>query len=169
MARRRSTVGRSEIDQRIRENQEAATAQEEEFEEAVLDSEVVDETRDSLDLGGTDEGADETDQYLAEAQDHAADIAEDRDEQLDQIHDEGKETEAELDERVESNESDQERIAQAEHSITVKETLERVERSLETIREDIAFLEDANERSSRAWEELEQRQQDLRARIRRGG
>ena len=168
MARRRGAIGRGEIDERIASTQETAEAKEDEIEEAVMDSEVVDGARDSLEFGGTDEGAEETDQYLAEAEDAAAEIADERDTELDQILEEGKETESELDERIESDESDQERVAEAERDAVMMETLDRVKRGIEALAEDIAFLEEANDRAAREREEHEQRQEELRARIKRG-
>jgi hypothetical protein len=166
MARRGNTIGRGEIGQRISDNQEAAAARKGEFEEAVDDVVWVEETWDSLDFSGTDEGASETESFLDEANDQATDIAEDRDEQLAEIREEGKETEAELDERIESDQSDREKLAEAEHRVAMQETLERVKLGLEAIQEDIAFLEEANERSAEIWDGFDRDLEGLRGRIR---
>jgi hypothetical protein len=167
MRRNRNTISRSETERRITENQEAASEKEEEFEEAVLDSEVVDETCDSLDFGGTDQGADAAEKHLGEAQDAAGEAADQRDVGLERAHEEGEAHEAELDERVESTESDQAKIAQAEHDASTKETLEGIARSLEAIEEDVAYLKESHEKAAESRQESDRRQKELRARIRR--
>ena len=167
MRRNRNTVSRSETERRITENQEATSEKEDEFEEAVLDSERVDETRDSLDFGGTDQGADAVEQNLDGAQDKAGEVADERDEDLEQIHESGREHEDELSERVESNESDRTKIAQVEHDASMKETLEGIARSLEAIEEDLAYLKESHENAEESGQESDRRQKELRARIRR--
>ncbi len=162
-----NTISRSETERRFTENREAATAKEDEFEEAVQDSERVDETHESLDFGGTDEGADAVEQNLDGAQDAAGEAADERDTALEQIHSEGETHETELDERAESNESDQTKIAQTESESTLKETLEWVARSLDAIKEDLAYLKESHEKAADSRQESERRQSELRTRIRR--
>ena len=167
MKRSRKTMGRGEIERRIKENQEATEAKEHEVEEAVVDSERVGDVHDSLDFGGTDEGADAVEQNLDAAQDTAVEVADERDAELEETHESAREHEDEISERVEFTESDRAKIVEAEHNIAVQETLDRITDSVEAIKEDLAFLEKSHEQAAEFREEAGRRQEELRSRIRR--
>ena len=156
---------RGDITRRIDDNSAGMETRGEKAEEVTEDFEKIEETRDALDLSGTEEAVVETEQRLDEGKEITRDEFEEEARELAELQDDSRDRENDLEERRSLSEADAEKVGDAGLAIVTEQTLEKIAESLDVIREDISFM---HEEQMRAWEsrdESERRLIGLRARI----
>ena len=133
------------------------------------DVEVTRETMESLDFGGTVEGADEVESSIQEAEDVTVDIFEEQDAELEDIQSDTEEDEQGLRERSDTSESDLGKVSDASGRIETQETVNELVKTKEGLLRDIEFLDENADQDRDSREESERIQQELENRVRGGG
>ena len=90
------------------------------------------------------------------------------DDALEQVQAETEEYEGELQERIDTSQSDNEKISDAAGKIETQETTSELEKAKDAVADDIEFLNEQNETAKVAREENEQLQQEHRGRVQGG-
>jgi hypothetical protein len=160
MARRRDLPTHRELTENVDRSEEDLREQGEEIERTVRDGEVIRETMDSLDLSGTEDGADSIEQYVDSAEDVTVEEFESESHDLEGIQDENEEGEEDLHERSDTTSSDLGKLSSGSMRLhrdgANREFLEAKEVALR----DIEFLDDQGTRAREAREESERLQQE---------
>ena len=169
MRNRREAPRRSDIAREIDEHGEKMTEQEEFMETATSDAEEVRDTLDSVELDTTQDGAVEVEANLTAADNEAKTEFQGHDETLERVHDGSAEFEGDLGERETAGESNQERVEMARNSVEIRNVLDHVQRTLEAIKEDVAFLRENREHAETQREDSKRTMDELRARIAQRG
>lgn len=139
---------------------------EEQLDTIAGDVETVRETLDSLDLGGTADGADQVEAAVENADDVAVDAFDEQDEGLDKLQEENEDYEGELEDRSEVSESDRDKLADASGRIETGAAVNELSKAEEAARDELDFLNEHIERERAAREESERAQQEYEARVR---
>lgn len=168
MKERHDTRSRGEIESTTERLGERLQKEEDDMEMAADDKGVAFETRGALDLSITDEGAAAVTESLEDAGNEATREFREREREFDETVDEGDHWIDELAERERSGESDLDHATDAHARVRLTEVANRMERSLDSLREDIALFRDEAEKNRIQLEEKERNRQDLRARIDHG-
>jgi hypothetical protein len=133
------------------------------------DVQTVRETLESLDFGGTTEGADAVEESVTGAEETTVDVFDREGEQLDDIQAENEEYEGELNEHSESDKSDLDKISNASNRIDTDETVSELVRAKEAALRDVDFLVAQIERAKSARDESENTQQEYKNQVHGGG
>ena len=160
---------RGEVTDSVQKHGDEMTEKGGEMDITTSDVEVTRETMESLDLGGTVEGADEVESSIQEAEDVTVDIFEEQDAELEDIQSDTEEDEQELRERSDTSESDLGKVSDASGRIETHETVSELVKTKEGLLRDIEFLDENADRDREAREESERIQQELENRVRGGG
>jgi len=168
MARRSDTPTRSEVTEKVEKHQDDMNDKAEDVEETVSDIETVRDTLDSLDLGGTSEGADEVEGAIEGAEDVGVSEFEEESQELEQIQGETEEHEGELGERSGTTSSDMEKISDASSQIHSDAAGSELAKAEDNARNDIEFLDDQADRAQSAREESQRLHNEHQARVSSG-
>ena len=139
------------------------------LEKTQQDVETVRQTLESLEFGGTSEGADAVEESISGAEDVAVEVFDREGEELDEVQSENEEYEGELQEHSESDKSDLEKISGAGGSIDTDETVRELMKAKEAALQDADFLAEQIERAKDARDESERVQQEYSNRVHSGG
>ncbi len=169
MKERHDTRSRGEIESITEHLGDELQEEEDGMEMAADDKDVAFETRGSLALIITTEGAAAVMDSLEDAGNEATREFRERERAFDETVDSGNNWADELVERERSGESDLDHATDAHDGVRLTEVAKRMERSLDSLREDIALLHDEAEKNLIQIEEKERNRQDLRARVEDGG
>ena len=164
MARRGDAPSRREVTEKIDEKRDAMRETEETLETYVGDIETIRRTLESLEGGGTTEGADSVEGHIQEADNVTVDAFDREDEGLERTQAESQEYGGELQERGDSADSDRQRISDAESSLRTDDAAGVLREALDAAQEDVEFLKEQFEQNTRDHEESEQIQQALQSR-----
>ena len=166
MARRRGEITRNEVTETVQKHQQEMSEKAEELDTTTSDVETERQTLESLDFGGTAEGADEVEQAIQDAENATVEVFERQDEELEEIQAETENYEQELQERSGSSESDLGKISDASGRIETEEGVNELVKAKEGVLQDIDFLTEQNERAREARDESDQARKEHEARIR---
>ena len=155
----------NEVEETVEDYDQQMSEKVEELEVLTEDTETVRDTRESLDLETTAEGAEEVEALVDEAEDDTVETFDEEDENLEDIQSEAEDYENELDERHETAEADHDKISDAEGRVETQQTSDDLANAEAAVQEEMDFLEDNNQKAVDAREENEQAQQDLQNRI----
>jgi hypothetical protein len=165
MAKRGDLPTRSEIEDNVEKHKESMSEQVDELDIYATDTETVRDTRDSLDVDLTADGADQMLDSMDSAEDVTIDAFEREDDQLDQIMDEAQEYSDELNERQDSARDDLEKISDGSSRIETSETVNELAHAKAAVMEDMDFLDDNEKKAEDAQNETEQARKALQQRI----
>ena len=165
MKRRTDVKSRPEINQAIDKSGNDMQEKEADLDKIAADVETVRETLESLDFGGTSEGADAVEVTMEGAEDITEDVFDRGDEELEQIQEEDEEYQGELEEAADSDESDLEQISDASSRIETSETVEGLVQAKEAALRDIDFLSEQINRAREARDRSEQTQREYQNRV----
>jgi P2-related tail formation protein len=166
MTRRSDTPRRSDVTETVDRSKRDMEEKSQEIEKVVSDVETVRQTLESLDLGGTAEGAEETEQALDSAEEVTVDVFDREDEQLDTKQNETEEYEGNLNERSDTSKSDLGKISDASTQIDTTETTNELVKAKDSAIRDIEFLEGQARRALDARNESERVQNEHQSRVR---
>ena len=169
MRRRADIPTRSEVTEKIEKHQEDMTEKLDQLDTVAADTETVRETLENLDFEGTAEGMDEVEQAMEQTENVTIEVFEQRDEDLEETQEQTQEHENELQDRVDTSESDMDKIADAAARTETRETIDELAKAKASVSNDIEFLNEQDEVSRRAREENERFQQAQRDRVYRQG
>mgnify|MGYP001583735070 CR=1 FL=1 len=162
---KRNARNRSDISERTERSRNDMRGKEGDMGEIVEDVETVRGTLESLDLGGTEEGADAVEIAIHGADDITAGIFDREDGQLDGIQNESEEHQSELQERSDSDHGDLDKISDGSSRITTGETVNEILKAKEAALHDVDFLGAHIEQAESAREESEQIQREYQQRV----
>lgn len=159
---------RDDLRQKTDEMKELTNEQEEAMGIAADDHDIVGDTLGSLERGMTEEGMEEVESAIESAGDAADEDFWEHDHELEELHSEGDEWSAELDEREQSGESDQDTVEGAESDAALEQVKEEILGALEAIRDEIALLREESDRHTENQQESKEHEAELRIRIETG-
>jgi len=168
MARRSDTPTRSEVTDKVEKNQDDLREKGDEMEDTVSDIETIRETLESLDLGGTADGADEVEHSVEGAEDVSEGEFDEESSELDGIEGETEEHETELEGRSDSTSSDLGRLSDASARLHSDASNQELITAKESAVRDVEFLDDQGKRAEDAREESQRLHEELRARAQSG-
>lgn len=168
MAKRGDLPTRNEIEGNVEKHKENMSEQVDELDICATDTETVRDTRDSLDVDITAEGAEQVLESIDNAEDVTVEEFEREDDNLEQIIDEVKEYTDELGEREDSAREDLEVVSDASSRIETQQTVDELAHTKAALMEDMDFLEDNEREAEDAHNETEQARRDLQQRINAG-
>lgn len=166
MRRRGDVPTRGEVTEKVDRSGADMDEKEEQLDTIAGDVETVRQTLESLELGGTADGADEVETAVESADDIAVDAFDEQDEDLDELQEENEEFEGELEDHSEISESDRDKLADAGGRIQTDGAADELSKAEEAARGDIEFLQEHIERERAAREESDRAQQEYQARVR---
>lgn len=168
MRRRKEIRTRSEVVETNEESREKMEEKEDELDTIASDVEAVRETREKLDFEGTQEGAEELDRSIDDAEDVTTEVFENEDENLEEIQDENEEFEGELQDGHDSSDSDLGEVVDVSAKVETKETINELVTAKEALIRDIDFLTEQIQRASDARERSNEVQETHRGRVHSG-
>jgi len=168
MKRKKEVRTRNEIVETNEDNRERMEEKEGELDTIASDVEAVRETREKLDFGGTQEGAEELDTSISEAEDVTTEVFENEDENLEEIQAENENFEGELQDGRDSSDSDLGEVVEVSAKVETNETINELLTAKEALIRDIDFLGDQIQRSSDAGERSNDVQETHRGRVHSG-
>ena len=168
MRRRREIPTRNEVMETNEESREMMEEKESDLDTIASDVEAVRETREKLDFGGTQEGAEELDLSIDEAEDVTTEVFETEDENLEEIQSENEEFEGEIQEGRDSSDSDLGKVVEVSVRVETKETINELLTAKEALMRDIDFLAEQIHRASDNRERSNETQETYRDRVRSG-
>jgi hypothetical protein len=168
VARRGDAPSRGEVTEKVDEQRDTMRETEETLETYVGDIETIRQTLESLEGGGTTEGADSVEEHIQEADNVTTDAFDREDEGLERTHEESQEYGGELQERSDSAESDRQQISDAESALKTDDAVGGLREALDAAHEDVEFLKEHFERNREDREESERIQQELQSRAHSG-
>lgn len=163
MARRKS-LERSGVTDTVEKRKSEMQETGERIEENTEDVEITRETLDSLE-GGTQEGADQIDQHIEEAQDASVQEFEDNTNDLEQIQGETEEYEGELKENTDTLTSDVDRISGARDQLHSDAAGSELDEARSAAEQDIEFLQEHEQRAKDARDESQRLHEEHRNRV----
>lgn len=168
MAKRGDQPTRSEIEENVEKHKETMSEHVDALEIYASDTETVRDTRDSLDLDITADGADQVLDSVDNAEDVTVDAFEQEDDNLDQTMDEAQDYVDELNERQDSGRDDLEKISDASGRIETSQTVDELAHAKASVMEDMDFLDENEKKAEEAHNETEQAKRELQQRINSG-
>lgn len=168
MAKRSDVPTRNEVTERAETSKKDMEEKELDLDKIATDVETVRETLDKLDLGGTQEGAEQLETSIKGAEDVTEEVFDKEDEDLERIQEENKEFEGDLDERRDTSDSDLGKVSDASSKIETKETINELVKAKEAVVRDIDFLKEQIERVSDARQKSDEIQNKHQARVHSG-
>lgn len=165
MSRGSDARPRHEITEQIDHTRDDLQEGAEETGKVVADMETVGETYDSLDRGGTLEGADEVEEAIRSAEDVTVEVFEHKDQEVEQLQEQGQEHGDDLQERSDRVESDIDKILDASGRIETQETRSELGRAEEVDQRDLEFLKAEGQRNQETLAESKQIQETHRAQM----
>jgi len=138
---------------------------EDEMEVPVEDHETVGDVMDAIEYGFTSEGGDEVEGALHDTQDATADVVEQEANELEQSHDESEGFEHELRDGSDLTTSDRDKVTDTRRKVKTDATQRGVERSLESIQQELDYLKEHFEGASEDRTESKRVEDGLRARV----
>ena len=168
MARRGDVPTRSEVTETIEKHQSEMQEKTEEMEKTAEDVETERETLESLDLGGTAEGADAVEEAIEGAEDLSTQEFEEQGNELEEVDRESEEHEGELNERSDTTSSDLGKVSDASGRIHGDGANNELVKAKESAVRDIEFLHEQAQRAQEAREETERVHQEQQGRVNSG-
>ena len=168
MAKIKDVPTRSEVNEKIDISRKEMDEKENDLDKIATDVETVRQTLESLDFGGTAEGAEELEGSIEGAEDVTTDVFDRQDSTLEKIQEDNQEFEGELSERKGTSESDMGKVSEAGARIETNETISELEKAKEAISRDIEFLFEQIDQASDARKKSEDIQERHNARVHTG-
>ena len=168
MGKRGDTPTRHEVTERVETGKKDMEEKELDLDTLATDVETVRETLENLDFGGTQEGAEQLESSIKDAEEVTEGVFDKEDEDLERIQEENKEFEGELDERRDTSDSDLGKISDASSKIKTAETISEFVKVKESVMRDIDFLKEQGDLVSDARQKSDEIQKKHEARVRSG-
>lgn len=168
MGKRGDTPRRHELSERIDKSRADMEDKEKSLDVIASDVETVRHTLESLDLNGTDEGAEDIEGAIENTEDATVDVFESEDQELESLQKENQEVENDMDDRKQSSESDLGKISDSSAEIKTQETINELVAAKEAVLRDMDFLQEQFDRAKEAREESDSIQEQHRLRIESG-
>jgi len=165
MRRSGRAIGRSEATERLDKHQEDAKEKAEQIEETVCDSETERDVLESVELGGTEEGAEQVEQNIEQAQDASQSEFDEGSGELEEVHDQTQEYEGEMHERSDSAGADADKVEDGLGRLNSDSPKAQLEQARDSIQNDIEFLNDHEQRAQEAREESQRMHEEQQRRI----
>ena len=168
MAKRRDVPTRNEVTERVETSTKEMEEKEVGLDRIATDVEIVRETLEKLDLGGTQEGAEQLESSIEGAEDVTEEVFDREDEDLERMQEENKEFEGELDERRDTSDTDLGKVSDASSKIESKETINELVKAKEAVMRDIDFLKEQIDRATDARQRSDEIQKKHQSRVHSG-
>jgi len=165
MRRSSKAIGRSEATERLDKHQEDAKEKTDQIEETVSDSETERDVLESIELGGTDEGAEQVEQNIEQAQDASQSEFDEGGRELEEVHEQTQEYEGEMHERSDSAGTDADRVEDGLGKLNSDAAKAQIERARDSLQSDIEFLNDYEQRAQEAREESQRLHEEQQRRV----
>ena len=150
------TVDRSQGDMREKEGG---------LEKIADDVEVVRQTLENLDFGGTAEGTEAVEEAVRGAEDVTEETFDREDQELDEVQGRDEEYQGELQEHSEASDADLDKLSEASGQIDTRETVNESVKAKEAALRDVEFLAEQIRRAQEARDESERTQSDYENRV----
>ena len=165
MRRRSGAISRSEVSDTLERHQEDAQEKTDQIEETVSDTETEREVLEGLELAGTEEAGEQVEMDIEQAQDASIGEFEGESHELEQIHVETQEFEGEMQERSDSSTADAEKVSDGISQLNRDSAKSQLEKSRDSLQEDIDFLDDYEQRAQEARQESQRVNEEQRGKI----
>jgi len=165
VARRGDVPTRAEVGEGVTRSEDDLKEQWEEVEKPVSDNEVIADVLDSLEGGGSAEGADSAEGNIEAAQEVSSNEFEEESRELEQIQDENSEVEDDLKERSDSASSDAEKIRGARDQVNSDAANRELSSAEDEELRDQEFLDEQADRALEAREESKRLHEEHEARV----
>ena len=143
MTKRKNSSTRVEIRDTVTDNRDQMNELTDDMEVKAIDTDIVRETLDDLDMDGfTAEGAEEVEETIEKAEDVTVELFDEQDENLEQTIDKSKDYSDELKDNKETGEKDLSKVVESSGKIETIETGDELAHTKASAMEDIEFLED---------------------------
>lgn len=169
MAAKKGFSGRTEIQEKIREDGNEMNEGLEELDTKATDIEIVRETLDSLDMEGfTAEGADDAVETIDNAEDKTIDLFEQNDQSLQEVMDKSREYTDQLKDSRDTDQDDLAKVVDTAGRIETAETAEELSHTKGSMMEDIDFLEEQQTEGIEYQQETDQARKEYQNRVNSG-
>jgi uncharacterized phage infection (PIP) family protein YhgE len=165
MRRSGKAIGRSEVTERLDTHREDAKEKADQLEEPVTDSETERNVRDAVELSGTDEGAEQFEQHMEQAQEASQSEFDEESQDLEEVHEQIQEYEGEMHERSDSAAADADRVEEGLGKLNRDAARGQLEGARDSLQSDIEFLNDYEQRAQEAREESQRLHEEQHRRI----
>jgi uncharacterized phage infection (PIP) family protein YhgE len=165
MKRSGKAIGRSEVTERLDKHQEDAKEKADQIEETVFDSETERDVLESMELGGTEEGSEQVEQNIEQAQDASRSEFDEGSQELEEVHEQTQEYEGEMHERSDSAGEDAERVEDGLGKLNSDAAKGQLKGARDALQSDIKFLNDYEQRAQEARQESQQLHEEQQRRI----
>lgn len=168
MNRKRDIPTRQEVTERITNDGKEMEIKESDLDRIATDVETVRRTIESLDFGGTAEGAEQLEHAIEGAEKVTEDVFEKENENLEQVQVVSEAYESKMDDHRGVTESDLGKVSNDSAQIETNETINALIRAKEAVLKDIDFLTDQVKRAHEAIEKSDDHQRQLEERVQKG-
>jgi hypothetical protein len=160
---------RCEVIEKVDLNGKDMEEKEDNLDRVASDVETVRQTLENLDFGGTEDGSDQVERAIEDAESITIEVFGREEGQLDRIQNDNQEFEGELQDRRGSSESDLGKLSDSSARTETEETVNELLKAKESVLRDIDFLAELIGRARVAGEKSDAIQEDLKARVGSGG
>jgi len=150
-------------------NEKDMREKEDNLDKVASDVETVRQTLEKLDFGGTQDGSDQVEKAIEDAESVTIEVFDREESQLDQIQNDNQEFEGGLEDRRGSSESDLGKLSDSSARTETEETVNELLKAKESVLRDIDFLAEQIDRARVAREKSDAVQEKLKARTESGG
>ena len=169
MVKRKNLSTRGEIQDTVSDHRDDMDEVTDDMNIKAIDTEIVRETLDDLDMDGfTAEGAEDVEDTIEKAEDVTVELFDEQDENLENIVDRAKDYSDELNDKQESGQKDLGKVVDASAKIETNETVDELTHTKASAMEDIEFLEQQESEAVDDQQDTEQDRKDLQQRISSG-
>lgn len=168
MKSKRDIPTKGEVTEQIASDRKEMETKEGDLERIAGDVETVRRTIESLDFGGTAEGAEQLERAIEGAEKVTEDVFGREDENLEQVQAASETYEFKIDNHRGLAESDLGKVSENSAQIETKETINALAQAKETVLKDIDFLSDQVRRAHEAIEKSDAHQKQLEERVQQG-
>ena len=156
---------RHEVIEKVDLNGKDMGEKEDNLDKVASDVETVRQTLENLDFGGTQDGSEQVERAIENAESVTVEVFDGQESQLDQIQNDNQEFEGELQDRRGSSESDLGKLSDSSTRTETEETVNELLKAKESVLRDIDFLAEQIDRARVAREKSDAIQENLKARI----
>lgn len=169
MAKRKNLSTRGEIQDTISDNRDDMNDNLDDMEIKAIDTEIVRETMDDLDMDGfTVEGAEDVEETIEKAEDVTVELFDEQDENLENVVDRATDYSDELNDKQQSGQKDLGKVVDSSAKIETNETVDELAHTKASVMEDLDFLEQQETEAVDDQQQTEQARKELQQRINSG-
>jgi TolA-binding protein len=168
MPRRNDVPTRTDVQETIGKHETDMDRKAVDLDKIAVDVETVRQTLESLEFGGTADGADEVESSIQRADDVTVEVFDEEDQTLEGIQQEDEQYQSDLEDRGKSAESDVGKLTDASGHIETQETISDFAKAKEGALKEVEFLGARVERARQARDGSEHLQKEHQSRVHSG-